>query len=337
MLQIDGSQGEGGGQILRSALALAICTQQPFRITQIRANREKPGLMRQHLTAVRAAAEICGGEIEGAELGAQTLTFRPGALQAGRYSFAIGTAGSCTLVLQTILPPLLFAAAPSEIRISGGTHNRASPPFDFLQRTFVPLLARMGAQVDLELVQPGFYPKGGGLLRTLITPVQRLNPLELHERGERMHSYAEAYISALPIHIAQRELEIVGQMLNWPAEQLLLRGLSNDVGPGNALTLTLPHANVTEVITAFGERGVRAETLAKEAALGARAYLAASAPVGEHLADQLLVPLALAGGGSFTATQVTPHLRSNALVIEKFTDRRVRMETNATGEVIIVS
>ncbi len=153
MIEIDGSKGEGGGQILRSSLSLSICTQQPFRITNIRANRDKPGLMRQHLTAVKAAGEICGGELIGAEIGSRELTFKPGRLKGGNYSFAIGTAGSSTLVLQTVLPPLLTAAEPSVVRITGGTHNRGSPPFDFLQRAFLPLIARMGAKVELELGQ----------------------------------------------------------------------------------------------------------------------------------------------------------------------------------------
>ena len=170
MIEIDGSQGEGGGQILRSSLSLAICTQRPFRIANIRANRDKPGLLRQHLTAVKAAAEICGGEVIGAEIGSRELTFKPGALKGGDYSFAIGTAGSSTLVLQTVLPPLLTAAEPSVVRISGGTHNKGSPPFDFLQRAFLPLIARMGARVELELLSYGFYPKGGGVIVATITP-----------------------------------------------------------------------------------------------------------------------------------------------------------------------
>jgi RNA 3'-terminal phosphate cyclase (ATP) len=336
MLEIDGSQGEGGGQILRSSLSLSICTQQPFRIANIRANREKPGLMRQHLTAVNAAAEICDGEVIGAAIGACELTFRPGRLKAGAYSFAIGTAGSCTLVLQTVLPPLLTASAPCSVRITGGTHNKGAPPFDFLQRAFLPLISRMGANVAIELANYGFYPRGGGEIHASITPAAKLTPIEVHERGSRVRSYAEAYVAALPVHIAQRELEEIGKLLNWPAEQLLVRGLPNDVGPGNAVTITVEHENVTEVFTGFGERGRRAETVAEMAAREARAYLASSAPVGEHLADQLLLPMALAGAGSFTTTAVTEHLRSNALVIERFTDRRVTTEQIPTGHRIAI-
>lgn len=323
MIEIDGSQGEGGGQILRSSLSLSICTQQPFRIVNIRANRDKPGLMRQHLTAVKAAAEICDGEVTGAEIGSRELTFRPGRLKGAGYSFAIGTAGSSTLVLQTVLPPLLTAAEPSTVRITGGTHNRGSPPFDFLQRAFLPLIARMGGQVDLQLRSYGFYPRGGGEIVATITPSGGLSALTLNARGERVRACAEAYVAALPIHIGQRELEVIGHRLKWREDQLFLRGLSNDMGPGNAVTITVEHENVTEVFSGFGERGVRAEAVAAGAADEARDYLASNAAVGEHLADQLLLPMALGQGGSFTTSAVTEHLRSNALIIETFTQTRV--------------
>jgi RNA 3'-terminal phosphate cyclase (ATP) len=323
MIEIDGSQGEGGGQILRSSLSLAICTQQPFRIVNIRANREKPGLMRQHLTAVRAAAQICSAEVEGMELGSRALSFRPGRLKAGDYSFDIGTAGSCTLVFQTVLPALLTAAGESRVRITGGTHNKGSPPFDFLARSFLPLLERMGAGVRLDLVRHGFYPRGGGEIRAHITPGAGLGALNLRERGALVRGYAESYVSAIPVDVAQRELQVIGRKLQWSRDQLLLRALPNDMGPGNAVTVTLEHENVTEVFTGFGEKRLRAETVAGEVADEARVYLSARAPVGEHLADQLLLPMALGSGGDFLATRVTPHLHSNALVIETFTDRKV--------------
>jgi RNA 3'-terminal phosphate cyclase (ATP) len=331
MIDIDGSQGEGGGQILRSALSLSICTQQPFRITNIRANREKPGLMRQHLTAVKAAAEICDAALDGAEPGSRSLAFRPGRLRAGTYSFAIGTAGSCTLVLQTVLPPLLTASAPSRVKITGGTHNQASPPFDFLARAFLPQLTRMGAAVELELASYGFYPRGGGEIRARITPAPRLGALELVTRGALVRGYAEAYVAGLPAHIGQRELEVIGRHLGWSLGQLQLRGLPGDVGPGNVVTITLEHANVTEVFTGFGEKGVRAEDVALGAAREASAWLAASAPVGEHLADQLLLPMALGEGGVFLACIATGHLRSNAAIVERFTGRRVVMVPAAGG------
>jgi RNA 3'-terminal phosphate cyclase (ATP) len=336
MIEIDGSQGEGGGQILRSSLSLAICTAQPFRIANIRANREKPGLMRQHLTAVNAAAEICDATMQGAELGSRALEFRPGKLRAGDYSFAIGTAGSCTLVLQTVLPALLTAAGESTVRITGGTHNRGSPPFDFLQRAFLPQLARMGARVELTLLSHGFYPRGGGEIRARIPAASPLGSLALTHRGELRGGYAEAYVAGLPARIAQRELEVIGRRLGWPLQQLHLRALPNDMGPGNAVTITVEHEHVTEVFTGFGEKGMPAEEVATQAATEAAAYLAASAPVSEHLADQLLLPMVLGEGGTFHATAATEHLRSNARVIERFTGRRVTIEPASNGVAVTV-
>jgi RNA 3'-terminal phosphate cyclase (ATP) len=328
MIEIDGSEGEGGGQVLRSALSLSMCTNQPFRIVNIRAKREKPGLMRQHLTAVRAAAEICDANVVGDEVGSRELTFRPGVVKPGNYGFSIGTAGSCTLVLQTVLPPLLTASTSSQIRISGGTHNKASPPVDFLQRAFLPLVERMGPKVNLDLVRHGFFPRGGGEILATVTPATRLSVLSLMERGARRGGYAESYIAAIPMHVASRELEIVGKMLNWPVEQLHVRGLSGEVGPGNALTITVEHDAVTEVFTGFGEKGVSAEQVAKGAAERARAYLAAPVAVGRHLADQLLLPMALAGGGEFTTLPVSAHFQSHAAIIRTF----LGIETSVVAE-----
>jgi len=217
------------------------------------------------------------------------------------------------------------------VRVTGGTHNPASPPFDFLARSFLPLLARMGADVELELKSYGFFPRGGGEIRARIRPAPRLAPLSLTSRGDFVRGSAEAYIAAIPLHVAHRELAVISKALGWPREQLLVRGLANDVGPGNAVTLTLQYQNVAEVFTGFGEKGVSAESVAETPAREARAYLAASAPVSAHLADQLLLPMALAGGGEFLATEATPHLRSNAAVIERFTSRRVEIQARSDG------
>ncbi|MGO8854434.1 MAG: RNA 3'-terminal phosphate cyclase [Steroidobacteraceae bacterium] len=335
MIELDGSAGEGGGQILRSALSLSICTARPFRITNIRANRPKPGLMRQHLTAVKAAAAVCSAEISGAEIGSTQLIFQPGRLRAGDYSFAVGTAGSCTLVLQTVLPPLLTASSTSHIRIAGGTHNKGAPPFNFLERAFLPLLRRMGPRVQVELVSYGFYPRGGGEICAHIDPVKTLSPLHVLERGRRIEAYAESYIAAIPIHVAQRELATIGRMLNWLPEQLKLRGLPNDVGPGNVVSITIAHEHVTDVFTAFGEKGVSAEAVAKEAGNEARDYLASSAATGPHLADQLILPMALCGTGSFTTSAATTHLKTNAAVVERFMGCHV--DVSSVGELFQVS
>jgi RNA 3'-terminal phosphate cyclase (ATP) len=270
-----------------------------------------------------AAAAICDASVTGADVGSGEITFRPARVKPGDYQFAIGTAGSCTLVLQTLLPPLLTASSSSTIRITGGTHNKASPPVDFLQRSYLPLVERMGPKVQLDLVRHGFYPRGGGEILAHVTPSARLTPVSLMERGVRKGGYAEAYIAGIPTHVASRELELVGKMLNWPAENLHIRGLSGEFGPGNALTITVEHEAITEVFTGFGEKGLSAESVAKRAVDAARNYLASEAPVGPHLADQLLLPMALAGSGEFVTTPVTQHFESHVSIIGAFLDRRI--------------
>jgi RNA 3'-terminal phosphate cyclase (ATP) len=326
MIELDGAQGEGGGQILRSALTLSMITGQPFRMINIRANRPKPGLMRQHLAAVQAAATVCGAEVSGTAPGSQTLQFAPGAVRGGDYAFAIGTAGSCTLVLQTLLPALLAADAPSTVSISGGTHNAMAPPVHFLQRAYGRVLKQMGAQIDIELKRFGFYPAGGGEVRVTVQPCAQLRPFDLSERGPRRHGYAESFIAGVPGSVAVRELAVVGAGMGWTDEQLLHCGLPGEQGPGNALLVTLEHENVTEVFVGFGEKSVRAETIAKHTLQEVRAYLASTAAVGEHLADQLMLPMALAGGGSFSTSTLSSHATTNAEVISRFLPVGFRFE-----------
>jgi RNA 3'-terminal phosphate cyclase (ATP) len=317
-IRIDGSFGEGGGQILRSSLSLSLVTGKPFRIEHIRANRDKPGLLRQHLTAVQAAAEVGSAEVDGASLGSKALTFVPGKVRAGEYRFAIGTAGSGTLVLQTVLPALITAEGQSRIEIEGGTHNPAAPPFDFLQRSFLPLIERMGPKVKLELERYGFYPAGGGRIVVEVIPTDVLKPIELDERGEITTKRATALVANLPYHIARRELITVGKQLNWNDEFLHCEDTKNSVSPGNLVMIELASSTVTEIFTAFGKLGVSAEDVAKDAAEQAHAYLHSTAAVDEHLADQLLLPLALAGGGSFSAVNLNTHAKTNMEVIRQF-------------------
>lgn len=334
MIELDGAAGEGGGQVLRSALTLSMITGQPFRIVNIRANRSKPGLMRQHLVAVQAAAAISGATVTGGELGSRALTFVPKAVKAGDYQFAINSAGSCTLVLQTLLPALLFAEGPSTIRISGGTHNPMAPPIEFLQRAYCPLLEQMGAQVAMQRVRAGFYPAGGGLVTASVMPCARLTPIDLIERGERRDGYAEAIVAGVPGDVGQRELACIGAGMGWGAAQLHMRGLPADQGPGNVLLITLAYEHVSEVVIAFGEKSVRAESVAKSALHEARDYIASGAAVGEHLADQLMLPLALAGGGSFTAATISTHARTQAEVIARFLPVRLEMSPDGARHLV---
>ena len=328
MIEINGASGEGGGQILRSALTLSMITGQPFRMINIRANRPKPGLMRQHLVAVQAAAQICNADTGSASVGAQTLEFNPGKIKGGEYQFAIGTAGSCTLVLQTLIPALLYADAPSTINITGGTHNMMAPPAHFLQRSYGRVLTDMGVKLDIQLKRFGFYPAGGGEIVARIDPCVQLNSIELMESGERVAGYAESFIAGVPLSVANRELECIGTGMGWNESQLFVRGLSNDQGPGNALLMTLEQKNVTNVFSEFGEKMVRSETVAKNLIAQIRRFITSGATVGENLADQIMLPFALAGGGRFTTSIVTQHAKTNAEIISRFLPVEIRFEKN---------
>ncbi|MTW14415.1 RNA 3'-terminal phosphate cyclase [Pseudoduganella eburnea] len=326
MIEIDGSKGEGGGQVLRTALTLSMITQQPFRIANIRANRSKPGLMRQHLASVKAAAEISGAKVVGDALGSTALTFEPGAIKAGEYEFQIGTAGSSTLVLQTVVPALLYSQGQSVVRVSGGTHNSKAPPAEFLQRAYGRAMAGMGAQLEFKLERAGFYPAGGGAVRATVQPLKAWRQLTLEARGERREAYAESLVAAVPAGVAKRELDAVASAMGWSGDQLRFQALPDNWGPGNALLITLDHEHVTEVFVAFGEKARRAEEVARDAVAQARRFIASGAAVSEHLADQLLIPMALAGGGSFTMDVVSQHTRTNAEIIALFLPVSIQFE-----------
>jgi RNA 3'-terminal phosphate cyclase (ATP) len=323
MLILDGSFGEGGGQILRSSLALSLVTGAPFRIEKIRAGRKNPGLLRQHLTAVQAAAMVGAAEVTGAFVGSKELTFKPSQIKGGDYAFAIGTAGSAMLVLQTILLPLLIADEASTLSLEGGTHNPFAPPFDFLTMTFLPILNRMGAKVSARLERYGFYPAGGGKAHFAIEPCATLKPIELLERGELVRRSAKAIVANLPRHIAERELDVIRRRMDFDQEQLEIIETTNSNGPGNALLIEIASRYVTEVFTAFGEKGVSAERVAEQVIKEAREYLYREAAVGEHLADQLLLPMALAGGGVFTTIKPSLHTTTNIEVIKRFLDVQI--------------
>ncbi|HYJ46731.1 MAG TPA: RNA 3'-terminal phosphate cyclase [Pyrinomonadaceae bacterium] len=318
MITIDGSLGEGGGQIIRTSCALSLITGKPFRIYNVRAKRDKPGLQRQHLTAVNAAAEIGGAQVDGAGVGSREFTFRPGPVKPGDYSFSIGTAGSTTLVLQTVLPPLMMAEGASRVTLEGGTHNVHAPPFEFLQKTFLPVVSRTGPHVSLELERYGFYPPGGGRLHLTIEPGDARRRIDLTERGAIIRQRARALVVNLPPGIAERELAVIRERLGWADEHLRLETSNNAYSPGNVLTIEIESEQLTEVMTGIGERGVRAEVIAERVASETERYLAHDAPVGEHLADQLLIPLALADGGSYLTGPLSLHTTTNIEVIRKF-------------------
>ncbi len=334
MITIDGSFGEGGGQIMRSALSASLLTGQAFRIKRIRAGRKKPGLLRQHLTAVEACAAICRAAVSGGYLHSTELVFEPGEIAGGEYNFAIGSAGSTTLVLQTLVLPLIFANLPSIVTIQGGTHNSYAPSFDFILHSFVPLLREMGADISVRLERPGFYPAGGGRIVAEIQPVKKLRPLSLLERGSLTQREARFLIAELPGEIAVREAAVVKSRLNWSDEECNIIHLKNAMCPGNAIVAQLSYQHVTETFTAFGEKGVKAELVAETLSRDVRDYLSSEAPVGKHLADQMILPCVSAGKGEFVCTAITPHFETNLSLLKQFCEIETGIERR-DGKILV--
>ena len=331
MIMLDGAEGEGGGQILRTALALSLRTGTPFRIDRIRAGRARPGLMRQHLTAVEAAATVGEATVSGAEIGSPSLVFRPKSVRGGAFSFSVGTAGSATLVLQTVLPALITAQAASTLHLEGGTHNPFSPPFDFLQRAYLPLLQQMGPIVVASLQRPGFYPAGGGRFDVSVEPVAALKPLTIETRGALTQGSARIIVANLPRVIAEREITRLSERLGWEAAAFSIEHRGDALGPGNAIIVQISSEHVTEVISAFGEKRLRAEAVAEQAAEEALAYLASDVPVGVHLADQLLLLMAIAGRGSFRTLAPSTHTTTQLSVIPRFLEVQIRHAEESPG------
>jgi RNA 3'-terminal phosphate cyclase (ATP) len=317
MIIIDGSKGEGGGQVVRNACALALVTGQPFRITNVRGGREKPGLMRQQVTAITAACAIGNATCDGLSVGSSQIEFRPGRGTPGEYKFAVGTAGSTGLVLQTILMPLALADGPSRLILDGGTHNMTAPPFDFIAKTFLPIINRMGPRIEARLVRHGFYPRGGGRIEVDITPAP-LAPIACVDRGALINRSALAVFAALPFDVADREIKTAKKLLDWPEDAFAVRELPEEQGPGNILLLEAAFEHVTEIVSGFGKLGVPAEQLAKRAAGRMAGYLESDAFAGPYLQDQLLLPFALAGGGVFSTVKPSQHSLTAADIIERF-------------------
>jgi RNA 3'-terminal phosphate cyclase (ATP) len=328
---VDGSRGEGGGQVLRSSLALCLVTGSVLRIERIRAGRKRPGLMRQHLTAVRAAAAVGCAEVHGDRLGSTSLELRPQRIRAGDYHFAVGTAGSATLVLQTVLPALLRAASPSTLSLEGGTHNPAAPTFDFLEHSFAPALRRIGARVELELERPGFYPAGGGRMKVRVFPQTEHRPLELLEPGPIQQRQTVATVAAVPRHVAERELKVVSDELGFTRAELRCQVLPPDVGPGNVLSVRIGLPSLCVMFVGFGEKRRRAEQVAMQVVSNVKQWLECRVPVEEHLADQLLLPIALSAGGRFRTTRPSLHTRTHLELLSDLLQTDTRCEDLGAG------
>ena len=315
---VDGSTGEGGGQILRTSLTLACITGKNLHVENIRAARRNPGLARQHLSCVQAACEICSGQCRGATLGSQVLDFQPGPVGGGYFSFDIGSAGSASLVIQTVLPALFLADGPSTVTVTGGTHNPWAPPFDFLRETFLPAIASAGFAADCRLIKHGFFPAGGGKIAFDIRPWRRDTDrrIDFCERSDDIQIHARIYTAKLPSHTAERQRRLLLQS-KLKIENIEHVEVTDSDGPGNCAMLRLCGRRTT-VFTAFGKRGRPSQEVVGEVVTLAGDFLAGGAAVDRYLADQLLMYMAIRNAGEYTTNDLSSHLTTNIQTIKKF-------------------
>jgi RNA 3'-terminal phosphate cyclase (ATP) len=342
-LPIDGSYGEGGGQILRTALALSAILGVGIRIDNIRAKRRNPGLAPQHLTCVQAAAKICGARVEGARIGSTQLTFIPGEIKPGRYLFDVAekrpSAGSVTLIFQAIYLPLALSDGESEVILRGGTHVPWSPPAHYLQQVFVPVASRFGLKADVEISKWGFYPKGGGEIRVKIHP-SKLNPASIVERGSLLKIRGISACANLPISIAERQRKAVERKLSGLGETEIETFSVRSRGPGTVMFLTAEFEGSLAGFSSLGERGKPAERVGEEAADELLEFLRANSALDPHAADQIIPIMALAGGRSaITTPRITQHLLTNVWLVERLTDVRFKVngELDKPGEIEVIA
>ncbi|AJQ92521.1 RNA 3'-terminal phosphate cyclase [Gynuella sunshinyii YC6258] len=324
MIELDGRQGEGGGQILRSALTLAMLTGKGIEIHHIRGGRPKPGLMRQHLTCVLAAQTISGAWVEGAELGSTRLRFVPGAVTSGDYHFDVGSAGSTTLVFQTIALPLLQAKGASTVQFRGGTHNPMAPPLTYLKRSFLPLLREMGAQIELDVQRWGFMPAGGGCWQATIKP-SVLSPISRLQRGELLNCRLSAYEVGLSNQVAERELQVFCRSAPMAVTETRIRQPKSS-SPGNLLAVDLHFEKTRICLTELGRPRLSAEKVAGNLLKQVNRYLQSDAVLDEYLADQIMLPMLVAGGGEFRCDGLSDHGETNRQIIARVTGREMSFQ-----------
>ena len=334
IIKIDGSFGEGGGQILRTALSLSAITRRPFEIFNVRANRKTPGLSHQHLKAVNATAQICNAEVVGNQLRSTDLKFYPGEVKAGTYRLDIGTAGSVSLVLQTIFYPLSLANKPSSITIIGGTHVSHSPCIDYLKQQWLYFLKDIGFDAEIQTLRSGYYPRGGGEVLIKINPANPQYPLRIENRGKLIQVKGISTVSNLDINIAHRQqtqakMKLLGR--NIPHEISLAE--TPAIGKGTMLLLVGKFEHSQCCYFSLGAIGKRAETVADEACNEFFSFLETNGVIDEYLADQLIIPLALTKGTSqFITPRVTQHLLTNIEIVKLFLPVTVNVFGNLNEE-----
>ncbi len=317
-LYIDASVGEPSGLIVRAAMVLSATQQRAIKITKIRTQQAKPGLRHQHLCVVRALAQICGGELTGAKLNSTDLHFVPGPVTPGAYCFVVDKPGSASLVLQSILLPLVLAKGDSQVALEGGTHNAGAPCYDFIERGLIPVLRSMGAHIELSLERPGFVAGGEGRILLNVKGGSPLLGLDLIEAGELMFRRATALVCNLPGTIAIRELHAARDLLEWKNEECLPRVFGDCEEQGNVLILEMQFAKLCELISVVGERHLSAEEVGLRAGEAMRNYLAHGAPVGAALAEQLIMAFALAGQGQFRTGPLSPAAQASVELCRAF-------------------
>ncbi len=336
-VEIDGSFGEGGGQILRTALSLSCVTGIPFRLSNIRKGRKRPGLMPQHITCVQAVSEICNARSEGNEKGSQHLTFIPGKTKAGNYEFDIGTAGSVSLVFQTILAPLLFVHGPSHVIIHGGTHVPFSPAYHYISEVFSPMVSRLGISVESSIKKFGFYPKGGGEVHFTITPAREIQGITTLTKGSFRAVRGCSSVSRLPKQIAERQKKSALQTLHPLSVDIKVSEVPS-IAEGTFIFLKSTYEHSNAGFSSLGKRGKPAEEVGKEAADELLGFHSAPEAFDPHLADQIVIYLSLSGQDStITTSRITRHLQTNLWVVKKFLpiDYRIDGDVHFPGKVTI--
>ncbi len=324
-IEIDGSQGEGGGQILRTCLSLAACLKKALRIVKIRHGRNKPGLMRQHLACVEAMKLLINAQVKGAMIGSSEIEFIPDKIVAGKYQFSVGSAGSTTLLFQTLLPVLMRTGVNTCLQLTGGTHNPMAPGFDFIRTVFLPVLAQIGLAYQINISRYGFYPVGAGVWQIELLPAATYRSINLIQRGQLLRKQGRCISANIPGHVIEREQRQLLKLLKWPSDSILIEQVDS-LGAGNVVALSLGYEYGNEWVESIGRVGVSAEQIAKQAVHKLKCSQKLEVPVGHYLADQLLLPLLLGGGGRFLTGSLTDHFKTNVSVIQQFTGDTIQIE-----------
>ncbi len=328
-LIIDGSFGEGGGQILRSSLTLSMITGKAIEIHSIRAGRKVPGLRNQHLTALEASAEICNAKITGNKVGSKRITFSPSTIESGDYSFDTGSAGSSFLVFQTIFPALMLQKSKSTVTIKGGTHNLMAPPAEFIQKTFLGTLQKLGVNSSVTIKRYGYYPKGGGEIEAHISPISRSKELSVSKLSKITKVSGEPVVIRKSKVIAEHQ---ESELITILPEIKNISIFPPAVGPANSVSITVQREEIEQVFTGFGKRNVDPVITARVVANRAKEYIRSNFFCDTHLTDQLLIPLLLLKGGNFTCPKPTLHATTNAEIVKMFTGKKIQFQEVETGK-----